>query len=126
MISILKQIGESENAILRFRALRKAYLELTKALPKAALPANPELSEQCKEEFDRFEALLGDTVAAQTIGQTGKVALDHLEAICHANRTGMDERDAALKDVVASVAEAIRLPSTYSLNPAVRAVRYGA
>ncbi|MGD0778872.1 MAG: diguanylate cyclase [Candidatus Solibacter sp.] len=107
MISILKQIEQSENSLLRFRALRRAYLALAGALPMVALPVNPELSGQCKEECDKFTALLDDTSPAQTIDQAGKVVLDQLEAIYHSNRAGIEERDAALKDVVASVAEAI-------------------
>ena len=107
MISIRKQIDQSEKLLLQFRALRKAYVELTRALPKAALPVNPELSGQCKDECDKFTALLDDAPAAQTIDQAGKIALVQLEAIYHSNRAGIEERDAALKDVVASVAEAI-------------------
>ena len=107
MISIRRQIEQSESLLLQFRALRKAYLELTRALPQAALPVNPELSGQCKEECDKFTVLLDDAPAAQTIDQAGKVALGQLEAIYHSNRAGIEERDAALKDVVASVAEAI-------------------
>lgn len=107
MISIRKQIEQSESSLLRFRALRKAYLELTRVLPKAALPVNPELAGQCKEECDRFEALLDETTSAQTIDQAGKAALEQFEAIYHSNRAGIEERDAVLKDVVASVAEAI-------------------
>src|ERR1039458_9304243 len=75
MISIRKQIDQSEKLLLQFRALRKAYVELTRALPKAALPVNPELSGQCKDECDKFTALLDDAPAAQTIDQAGKIAL---------------------------------------------------
>src|ERR1035441_7793443 len=89
MISIRRQIEQSESLLLQFRALRKAYLELTRALPQAALPVNPELSGQCKDECDKFTALLDDAPAAQTIDQAGKVALGQLEAIYHSNRAGI-------------------------------------
>lgn len=107
MISILKQIEQSEKLVFQFQALRKAYLELTSALPKTALPVNPELSGQCREEWDKFTALLDNSPEVKNIDQSGKVALGQLEAIFHSNRAGIEERDAALKDVVTSVAEAI-------------------
>src|ERR1035441_9056208 len=92
MISIRKQIDQSEKLLLQFRALRKAYVELTRALPKAALPVNPELSGLCKDECDKFTALLDDAPAAQMIDQAGKIALVQLEAIYHSNRAGIEER----------------------------------
>src|ERR1039457_4954998 len=107
MISIFKQIERSENLLAGFLALRKAYIELTKALPRVALPANAELSAQCKEELEAAASQLADTESVKTIDATGKVALSRLEAIYHSNRAALEERDAALKDVVASVAEAI-------------------
>jgi diguanylate cyclase (GGDEF)-like protein len=107
MISIRKQIDEAEALHGGFRAMRKAYLDLTKALPKAALPANPALSGQCQGELEKLAALLGETPALPAIGEAGKLALDQLEAIYHSNRTAVEERDNALKDVVASVADAI-------------------
>src|ERR1017187_7723211 len=112
MISIRKQIDQSEKLLLQFRALRKAYVELTRALPKAALPVNPELSGQCKDECDKFTALLDDAPAAQTIDQAGKIALVQLEAIYHSNRAGIEERDAALKDVVAWISATLQ-PSVW-------------
>lgn len=107
MISIFKQIAQSEESLLRSRALLKAYLDLTGDLPRLALPVNPELSGACKEECDRFTALLKDTPTVETIDQAGKVVLDQVEAIYHSNRAGIEEREAALKDVLASVAEAM-------------------
>jgi diguanylate cyclase (GGDEF)-like protein len=110
MISILKQIEKSEDSVLRFRALRKVYLDVAKALPKAALPVNPELSRECKEEYAKIAALLDDAPAGptpQAINEAGQIVLDQLETIYQANRVGMEDRDAALKDLVASVADAV-------------------
>ncbi|MBS1854327.1 MAG: GGDEF domain-containing protein [Acidobacteria bacterium] len=107
MISIFRQVEQSERLLAAFRALRKAYLELSVALPKAALPANPELSTSCKEELDGLASLIQETTEAKAIDEAGQVALSQVDVIYHANRTALAERDAALKDVVASVAEAI-------------------
>lgn len=73
MISIFKQIEQSENLQAAFRELRKAYLELTKALPRAALPANPELSAQCKEQLEAQASQLEDTPAAKIIDAAGRL-----------------------------------------------------
>src|ERR1017187_10979874 len=70
------------------------------------------LSGQCKDECDKFTALLDDAPAAQTIDQAGKIALVQLEAIYHSNRAGIEERDAALKDVVAWISATLQ-PSVW-------------
>ena len=107
IISIFKQIEKSEEISSGFRALLNAYLELTRFLPKAALPASPPLSERCKEEVEKLAALLDDTPPVEVIEEAGRIALGQFEAIYHSNRAALDERDTALKDVVTSVAQAM-------------------
>lgn len=107
MISLFKQIEDSENLLAGFRALRKAYLELMRVLHRAALPANPELSAQCKEELDALASQLENAQAAEPIDAARKATLAQFEAIYHSNRAALEERDVALKDVVTSIAEAI-------------------
>ena len=107
MISLRKEIEESEQVALRFRALLKVLLELTTLLPKAALPANAELSSNCKKELEQVTAPLAGEPAVKAIQEAGKVALREIDAICSSNRAALEERDTALKDVVATVAAAV-------------------
>ena len=107
MISIRKKIEESEQGVLRFQALLKAFLGLTTALPKTALPANPELSAQCKEDLDRATAPCKEDAPPKVIEEAGSVALRQIEHICSSNKAALDERDAALRDVVDTAAAAI-------------------
>jgi diguanylate cyclase (GGDEF)-like protein len=69
--------------------------------------ANPELSAQCKQNLERVTAPLEDNAAVQAIDEAGKIALQQIEQICRSNKAAVDERDAAVKDVVAMVAKAI-------------------
>ena len=107
MISLRKQMEESENSELRSRALLKAFLELINVLPKAALPANPEFSGQCKQNLEEATAALKGAPGVAEINEAGRVALQQTEEICRANKLALEERDSALKDVVATVAGAI-------------------
>ena len=107
MISIRKQIEESEHSELRFRALLKALLGLTTVLPNAALPANSEISSNCKKELERVTAPLTGAPAVKDIEEAGRVALREVEVISRSNKAALAERDTALKDVVATVAEAV-------------------
>jgi diguanylate cyclase (GGDEF)-like protein len=107
VISIRKKMEESEHLVLAFQALLKTFLDLTFALPKAALPANPELSGHCRDELELLPAMLKDIPTAKAINEASKVALQQVEVIFHSNRSAFEERDAALKDVVASVAQAV-------------------
>jgi GGDEF domain-containing protein len=108
LISLRREIEAAEHFVPRFRALLKAFLGLTVVVPKAALPASPELSEECKADLDRVTApLTADEPTTREIEEAGESAIGHLEAICAANRSALEERDAALKEVVATAAEAI-------------------
>jgi diguanylate cyclase len=107
VISIRKKIEESEQRAQTFNALMNAFLELTSALPKAALPADPELSRQSTEVLQPFSARLKDSPGSETIDEAGKLAFQQIDAICQSNRVAIEDRDTALKEVVASVAEAI-------------------
>jgi diguanylate cyclase (GGDEF)-like protein len=107
LISLRKQIEESEQLAVRFQALLKASRGLATALPPAALPANPELSSHCKKEVQRVTAPLSGEPPVKAIEEMGAVALGLLEAICRSNKTALEERDIALKEVVASVAAAV-------------------
>ena len=61
MISLRKQIEESENSEARARALTKAFLGLIGAVPKAALPANSELAAHSRDKLEKAaEPLKGE------------------------------------------------------------------
>jgi diguanylate cyclase (GGDEF)-like protein len=109
VISLLKSIDESEQTQRSFRALLKAFLGLATALPKAALPANPELSGQCKREVEQLAAALRDNPGAGDVEEASYVAVQQVETIFRSNRAAMEERDSALQDVVTSVAAAMKV-----------------
>jgi diguanylate cyclase (GGDEF)-like protein len=107
LISIRRAIDESEQFATCFAALLKAFLGLTAVVPKTAMPANPEISTQCKQELEWATATLKDQPRVRAIDEAGKVALEQIEQICLSNKAALEERDAAVKDVVAMVAKAI-------------------
>ena len=107
MISIRRQMAEADHFAPRFGALRNALLALTAALPKAALPANPELSAHSKETLDRATLAIDFETSAKDLDQVGRVAATQLDAICRSNTEAIEQRDAALKEVVGTVAEVI-------------------
>jgi diguanylate cyclase (GGDEF)-like protein len=108
MISIRKQIQDADHFAPRFEALCHAHLSLTAALPKAALPANPELSVECKQSLDQAAQTLTFDASAKQLDEAGKVALEQLDAICRSNTSAIEERDAALKEVVGTVSEVVK------------------
>jgi diguanylate cyclase (GGDEF)-like protein len=107
MISIRRQMLEADHFAPRFEALRSALLALTAVLPKAALPANPELAAHCKETLDQAALAVNFEAPAKDFDQVGKVAVTELDAICRSNTEAIEQRDAALKEVVGTVAEVI-------------------
>lgn len=107
MISIRREIDESEILATNFAALLKVFLRLTTAVPKTSLPANPQLAEQCKQNLDAIAASLRDVPRVPAIDQAGDVAIQQIEQICGANKAAIEERDAAVKDVVAMTAKVI-------------------
>lgn len=108
MISLLREIQASEQFVPRFQALLKAFLGLANLVPRTALPASPELSEEVKQDLERVIAPLGhENPKPEEIEEAGRSAMDHLTAVCELNTSAMEERDNALKEVVATAAEAI-------------------
>jgi len=107
MISIRKQILEADHFAPRFEALRDAHLALTADLPKAALPANPELAAHCKEILDQAALAVHFEASARDLDRAGRVAVTQLDAICRSNTEAIEQRDAALKEAAAAVAEVI-------------------
>jgi GGDEF domain-containing protein len=109
VISLFKSIGESEQSLQLHRVLLKAYLRLIAAIPKAALPANPDLSSQCKGEGAQLATLLQDKPMAEDVDEACQVALQQLDTIFRSNRAAFEERDSALQDVVTCVAAALKV-----------------
>ena len=107
MISLRKQIEDSENSEARSRALAKAFLSLISTVPKAALPANAELAAQSREALDKAGAPLKGEPRVPEIDNAGAVAVQQVDEICKSNKQAIEERDAALKEVVETVAWAI-------------------
>jgi diguanylate cyclase (GGDEF)-like protein len=107
MISIRRQIEDSENSEARAKALLKAFLGLTGAVPKAALPASAELAAQCREALEQMAAALKSEPRVPEIDDAGTLAVQQVEEICRSNKRAIEERDAALKEVVETVAWAV-------------------
>jgi diguanylate cyclase (GGDEF)-like protein len=107
MISLRKEMLDSENAEARARAFWKAFLGLISAIPKAALPANSDLAAQSKEHLERIAEPLRGTPRVPEIDAAGATAVQQVEEICKSNKVASEERDAALKETVETVAWAI-------------------
>jgi len=107
LISIRKHIEESEYFAPRFQALLKAFLGLIAALPEAVLPANSDFARQCEARLAEATAPLNETPPIKAIEDAGKVTLEQFGTIRITNQRALDERDEALKEVIATVAEAV-------------------
>jgi diguanylate cyclase (GGDEF)-like protein len=107
MISLRKEIRDAENAEARARALTKAFLGLIFAVPKTALPANAELAAQSRENLERAAEPLKSEPHVPEIDSAGAAAVQEVDEICKSNKIAIEERDAALKEVVETVAWAI-------------------
>jgi diguanylate cyclase len=107
MISLRKEMLDSENAEGRARALAKAFLGLLFAVPKAALPANAELAAQSKDILERVAEPLKGEPRVPEIDAAGAAAVKQIDEICKSNKVAIEERDAALKETVETVAWAI-------------------
>ncbi len=107
MISIRREMDESEQFAASFTALLKVFLELATAVPKVALPANPDLFAECGQKLEQATARLKQRAPVEVIHGAGGVALEQIDRICASNQAALDDRDAAVKDVVAMVAKAI-------------------
>ncbi|MGP8246849.1 MAG: diguanylate cyclase domain-containing protein [Bryobacteraceae bacterium] len=108
MISLRREIEVSDQVATRLKALLKVFLGLTGALPKTVLPADPGMSEVCRDNLERATvAFQSADIPVSVIEAAGRTCVDQVEAICAANKAAIDERDAALKEVVATVADAV-------------------
>ena len=107
MISLRKQIQDSENAEARARALAKAFLGLISEVPRAALPANAGLAAHSRESLEKAGEPLKGEPRVPEIDNAGAVAVQQVNEICNSNKAAFEERDAALKEVVETVAWAI-------------------
>jgi diguanylate cyclase (GGDEF)-like protein len=107
MISLRKQIQDSENAEGRARALAKAFLDLISAVPRAALPANAGLAAHSRESLEKAAEPLKREPQVTEIDAAGAVAVRQVDEICNSNKVAIEERDAALKEVVETVASAV-------------------
>ena len=106
MISLRKQMDDAENADARARALTGAFLGLAAAVPKAALPANAELAAHSRDSLEKAVEPLKREPRVPEIEAAGAAAVGQVEEICRSNRMAIEERDAALKEVVESLAAA--------------------
>jgi diguanylate cyclase (GGDEF)-like protein len=107
MISLRRQIQESENSEARARAFAKAFLAVMGAVPKTALPANSELAAEVREALEKAGEPLKGEPRVTEIDDAGTTAVHQVGEICKSNKVAMDERDAALKEVVETVAWAV-------------------
>jgi diguanylate cyclase (GGDEF)-like protein len=107
LISIRRQIEESESSVTRFKALLKAFLDVAAVLPKMVAPANPESSKRWREALERTTAPLKAGVPVEVIDEVGKTALGQIDEICRSNRVALDEFDSILKSVVDTAAGAL-------------------
>ncbi len=107
MISIRQSIDEDERLAHSFAALVNVFQRLAQAIPRAALPASPELSKQCRGQLRHVAERLKEAPSRLDIDQAGVATLTQIDEICRSNQLAIEERDAALKDVVASVAVAV-------------------
>ncbi len=107
MISLRRSIDEHERFNQSFQALINVFQGLANAIPKAALPASPEVSEQCRQELRRAAERIKNAPSRAEIDQAGAAAFVQIEDICKSNQMAIQERDAALKNVVATVAGAV-------------------
>src|SRR5258706_14807961 len=93
VISLRREIDESELMATSFAALLKAFVRLTTAVPATALPANPQLAEQCKQNLAAVAASLRDLPRGRAIDEAGEIAAEEIEQICGANKGTIEERD---------------------------------
>lgn len=107
MISLRKQIEDSENSQARARALAKALLGLISAVPRAALPANAELAAHSRETLEEVTEPLKGEPRVPEIDAAGAASVRQLDEICKSNKAAIEERDGALKEVVETVAWAV-------------------
>lgn len=107
MISIRREMEQSEGWLNRFQWLLQAFLRLSNAVPAVALPADPALFESSKQAVAKAMASLSERPGMETIDSAALDVVQQLEQACHSNQSALEERDAAVRDVVEIVAEAV-------------------
>ena len=107
MISLRKQIQDSENAEGRAKALARALVGLLGAVPKTALPANSDVAAQCRTVLEAAAEEIKGEPRVPDIDKAGIVAVEQVDEIYRSNKQAIDERDAALKEVVDTVSWAV-------------------
>ena len=107
LISIRKQMNEADSLAARLRALVNAFLGVTAVLTKTAVPASPEFTRQCRQNFEQATASLKSDSSAESIDEAGNGVVRQIEEIARSNKTALDDYDTTMKDVVATVAAAI-------------------
>jgi len=107
LISIRKEIDESQQLADRFSALLQAFLDVGASIPKTALPADPELFAQCGQTIEQAAAKMRSRPPLTAIQSARDLSLHQIDQICAANQAAFEERDVAVKDIVAMVAKAI-------------------
>jgi diguanylate cyclase (GGDEF)-like protein len=107
MISIRKQMDDGDRLAGRFRTLVNAFLGVTAALPKTMVPPSPELTRNCREEFEQITAPLKASPEEDSIEAAGKGAIQRIEEIARTNKAALEEIDTTMKEVVSMVAAAV-------------------
>jgi len=107
LISIRRQMNDAERLTARWSALVKAFLGVTAALPKTALPTSQQLSRQFRENFAQLTRPLKDDPPPESIEEVGETVVKEVDEIARSNQATMDEFDSTMKDVVSTVAAAI-------------------
>ena len=107
MISLRKNIEDSENSEARARALAVALVSLASAIPKAAQPANAQLARECRESLEKAVEPLKGEPRVPEIQNAGEVAVQQVDEIYRSNKLAIEERDSAIKEVVDTVAWAV-------------------
>jgi diguanylate cyclase (GGDEF)-like protein len=107
MISLRKQMQDSENSETRARAMVKTFLGVLSAIPKAAVPTSSELAAQCREKIEKAAEPLKGEPQVPEIEKAGTVAVEQVEQISRSTKLAIEERDNALREVVDTVAWAV-------------------
>ena len=116
MISIRRSIDEDERfarsfeqqrVSQSFHALVDLFEGLANAIPGTAAPSSPEYAEHCRKRLLQTAELLRNAPSREDIDAAKSETLTQVNHICKSNRLALDERDAALRDVVSTVAGAV-------------------
>jgi len=107
LISIRKEIDESQQLADRFSALLQAFLDVGAAVPKTVLQAGPEVFAECSQGMEQAAGQLKTQPQVAVIRRVRDLSLLQIDRICAANEAAFSDRDAAVKDVIGMVAKAI-------------------